>query len=185
MMKAELRKQTITQLKQLAQEEKREIEKFHRQHLFESSYWKNSHTIGITISRGFEWDTKPIIEEGWKQGKLMVVPKCYPDENKLTFYRLHSFDELESVYYNLLEPKPLENNRVTRELIDLVLVPGVVFDKNGYRIGFGGGYYDRFLSSYKKHTISLLCKLQLQDNIPIENYDIPVNHLITEEGFIK
>lgn len=183
--KQAIRKGIIGTLQKLSDTEKKRIEQKLYEHLFQSAIWKNASTIGITISRGFEWDTRPVIEEGWKQGKTIAVPKCYPDEKKLVFYRLHSFNELETVYYNLLEPKPEEQNRLDENQIDLIIVPGVVFNQNGYRIGFGGGYYDRFLSNYKGNTVSLISEQQLVEELPIEKHDIPVQHLITESGFLK
>ncbi|MEN2765981.1 5-formyltetrahydrofolate cyclo-ligase [Ornithinibacillus xuwenensis] len=185
MKKRTLRENMITKLKALPINERKAIEEQLRSNLLNSSLWKNSNTIGITISKGFEWDTQLIIEEGWRQGKSIVVPKCFPNDKELVFYRLHSFNELESVYYNLLEPKPNDQNKTTKEQIDLLLVPGIVYDERGYRIGFGGGYYDRFLFDYNSQTVSLLSTMQLSDNVPVEPHDIPVQHLLTENGFIQ
>jgi 5-formyltetrahydrofolate cyclo-ligase len=184
-IKKDIRKGIIETLQKLTDTDKKGIEQKLYEHLFQSDVWKNAETVGITISRGFEWNTTPIIEEGWKLGKTIAIPKCYPDEKKLVFYQIHSFDELETVYYNLLEPIPYEQNKLAKNQIELIIVPGVVFNQNGYRIGFGGGYYDRFLSDYKGNTISLLHEKQLVDEIPVEKHDIPVNHLITESGFLK
>jgi 5-formyltetrahydrofolate cyclo-ligase len=184
-IKKDIRKGIIETLQKITDTDKKAIEQKLYEHLFQSDVWKNAETVGITISRGFEWNTRPIIEEGWKLGKTIAVPKCYPDEKKLVFYQLHSFDELETVYYNLLEPIPYEQNKLVKNKINLIIVPGVVFNQNGYRIGFGGGYYDRFLSDYEGNTISLLHEKQLVDDIPVENHDIPVNRLITESGFLK
>nr|WP_231495807.1 5-formyltetrahydrofolate cyclo-ligase [Paucisalibacillus sp. EB02] len=185
MKKEELRKQTIDMLKKLTPEQKSEINVQLQHQLFQSDLWRQAKTIGVTISRGFEWDTHRIIEVGWEQGKTIAVPKCDPKGKSLEFYQLHSFDELETVYYNLLEPKPVEQNRIHKEVMDLIIVPGIVFDQNGYRIGFGGGYYDRFLNSYEGTTVSLLSKTQLMDITPFESFDIPVKHLLTEDGFQK
>lgn len=185
MGKKEIRNDVMETLRNLSQEDKRIIEHQLYQHLYESQAWQNSTCIAITISRGFEWDTRAIIEEGWKQGKEMVVPKCIPAEKKLNFYRFQDYAELETVYYNLLEPKHIEANHVSSNQIELVIVPGVVFNKRGYRIGFGGGYYDRFLSDFDGHTLSLASHLQLMEDIPIEPHDIPVKQLITEAGILK
>ncbi|GGA68410.1 5-formyltetrahydrofolate cyclo-ligase [Ornithinibacillus halotolerans] len=182
--KEELRNQTINLLKNLANE-KVEIETRLHNQLFQSTYWKQAKTIGITISNGIEWDTKLIIEQGWADEKIMVVPKCIPEEKKLEFYQLHNFSELETVYFNLLEPKPVESNKVHPNRIDLVIVPGVVFHSKGYRIGFGGGYYDRFLAYYNGISLSILHTKQLIEMMPIESHDIAVDHLLTEQGFIK
>lgn len=185
MQKDELRKQIIQILTKLSEQEKNQIEEKLRYNLFHSTLWKEAETIAITMSQGFEWNTKPIIEEGWMQGKVIAVPKCFPKEKELIFYRLHSFHELETVYYNLLEPKPTEKNRLSKSSLDLIIVPGIVYDSNGYRIGFGGGYYDRFLSSFNGETISILSEKQLVESVPSEAHDIAVRHLVIEEGFIK
>ena len=185
MVKKEIRKKTIDILRNLSLEQKNEIEKKLRFQLFESDLWKQARIIGVTISGGFEWDTRTIIEKGWKQGKTIAVPKCYPEEKRLEFYQFTTYEELEKVYYNLLEPKPVEQNRIQKELMDLIIVPGIVFDQNGYRIGFGGGYYDRFLATYEGITLSLLSKKQVIDKFPSEPYDIPVKHLLTENGWLK
>lgn len=184
MDKIALRKKTIAHLKKLSHHEKQYIEEQLRNHLFSSPEWMKANVIGITIARGFEWDTREIIKQGWKQGKEIVVPKCYPEEKKLVFYRMSGFDEVETVYYNLLEPKPVEQHKVKHSSIDLVMVPGIVFNEKGYRIGFGGGYYDRFLSNYTNTSLSLLSTSQLASNLPVEEHDIPVNKLITEIGML-
>ena len=70
--------------------------------------------------------------------------------------------------------------------VDLIIVPGVAFDKCGYRIGYGGGYYDRFLSNLDHVTkISLAFNMQLIDKIPTDHFDIPVNYIITEKEIIN
>src|SRR5699024_7389164 len=111
--------------------------------------------------------------------------KCFPKEKRLVFYKFTSYDELEIVYYNLKEPRPLKTNEMDKDHIDLIIVPGLVYDQEGYRIGFGGGYYDRFLANYANETVSLAGQIQMVTNVPSESFDIPVNHIITENGHIK
>ncbi|WP_309228351.1 5-formyltetrahydrofolate cyclo-ligase [Virgibacillus saliphilus] len=153
--------------------------------LVHSTLWEEADSVGITIAKGFEWDTIPVIETAWKQNKIVCVPKCFPQDRKLTFYQLKSYDQLEVVFNNLLEPKPDETREVAKAAIDLLIVPGLLFDKNGYRVGFGGGYYDRFLMDYPNETASLLHKSQLTETIPTEEFDLPVKHLITQDGIDK
>jgi 5-formyltetrahydrofolate cyclo-ligase len=112
------------------------------------------------------------------------VPKCFPGERKLQFYVLKDFNDLEPWAYNLLEPNPNKAKAIEKDLIHLLIVPGVVFDNNGYRIGFGGGYYDRFLADYPNETLSIVWSRQIITNVPTEQYDIPVNHIITEKGVL-
>ncbi|MCM3739650.1 5-formyltetrahydrofolate cyclo-ligase [Oceanobacillus luteolus] len=155
------------------------------EHLTSSNFWKQADTIGITVSGGFEWDTEPIIRKGWLDGKTIVVPKCIPDAKKLDFYQLENFDQLEESFFNLMEPNPDKTTKVEKDVIDLIIVPGLLYDKRGYRVGFGGGYYDRFLADFSRDTVSILYSGQLMEELPNEAFDVPVKHLITENGFIK
>ncbi len=154
------------------------------QQLIDSSLWAKAGVVGITVSQGFEWNTRPIIEKGWEQGKTVCVPKCFPKDKSMEFYRLDNFDQLETVYYNLLEPKPEATEKVDKNTMDLLIVPGVLFDKKGYRIGFGGGYYDRFLRDFENETISLAARMQLVKEVPTEEFDLPVRCVISEDGVV-
>lgn len=85
----------------------------------------------------------------------------------------------------MFEPKEHETDAVSKEEIDLVIVPGLLYNRAGYRVGFGGGYYDRFLKDYRGYTISLAFSFQLIDHLPHEEYDIPVGKMITEKEIIR
>ena len=185
MTKIQLRKTTLEILKNISKRERNIIEQKLKKHLMNSDLWKQATTIGITMAKGFEWRTKPIIEEAWRQGKQVCVPKCDPEEKKLTFYQLQEYEQLEIVYYQLLEPNPEKTTKVEKSQIDLLIVPGIVFDEQGFRIGFGGGYYDRFLADFPNENVSLVSTQQLLDHVPSESFDIPVNHIITENGMFK
>lgn len=185
MDKSQLRKDTLEQLKQMPETERQAMITKLTDQLIESNSWKQATTIGVTISQGLEWDTKPIIETAWGQGKTVCVPKCQPKEKGLVFYQFHTYEQLETVYYRLLEPKPEESKRLEKYQIDLLIVPGLLFDRKGFRIGFGGGYYDRFLHDFPNETLSLTSEQQLVEHLPAESFDIPVNHIITENGLVK
>ncbi|CQR46847.1 5-formyltetrahydrofolate cyclo-ligase family protein [Paraliobacillus sp. PM-2] len=176
--KSVLREETKQKLIQLSQEKKQIIQEKLYSKLWVTPDWNQAEIIGLTISQGYEWDTKPIIEEAWKQGKKVVVPKCYPKQKHLIFYQLEDFNQLETVYYQLQEPDPNQTIEISSDCIDLVIVPGLVFDYNHYRIGHGGGYYDRFLENFKGTTISLAWSEQLIRSIPVEPFDISINELI-------
>ncbi|RSD27444.1 5-formyltetrahydrofolate cyclo-ligase [Mesobacillus subterraneus] len=154
------------------------------QQLFQDEDWQKASTIAVTVSKAPEVDTLQIIRKGWEQGKRMVVPKCEPKSRGLDFRELKRFSQLESVYYGLYEPIVSETHQIKPEDIDLVIVPGLAFSKNGFRLGFGGGYYDRFLANYQGNTVSLAFKEQLLPDIPIESHDIPVSKIISSEGVI-
>lgn len=182
MDKSQLRKQAIAFLNSLSKPEKKSIGDKLTNQLIHSDMWKNASSIGVTISQGLEWDTKAIIDAAWKANKQVSVPKCDPATKGLTFYRFTTYEQLEVVYYNLKEPNPAKSQSTKKSMIDLLIVPGLLFDESGYRIGFGGGYYDRFLTDFTNETVSLVSKAQLVEEIPMETFDLPVHHLITEDG---
>lgn len=146
--------------------------------------FKTATTIGITLSRHPEVDTKAIIEHAWRVGKRVAVPRCNPSTKEMDFRMIESYDDLEIVYMDLQEPVVERTVSVRPEEIDLQVVPGVVFSKEGYRIGYGGGYYDRYLSDYQGDTVSLAFELQVINQIPIEIHDVPVEKIITETFII-
>jgi 5-formyltetrahydrofolate cyclo-ligase len=153
--------------------------------LYQQEEWNQSDIIGITISRAPEVDTYPIIKKAWECGKKVVVPKCDPKEKLLSFRTLTDFSQLESVYFGLLEPIIEETSQINPEEIDLLIVPGLAFTRDGFRLGFGGGFYDRFLANFTGKTISLAFNEQIISHFPIEKFDIPVSKIITTNEVIN
>lgn len=185
MDKKEIRDVIKDELLNITPDLRKEITNDMAAQLFASKLWKEAKVVGVTVSGGFEWDTAAIIEQGWQDGKTIAVPKCIPEFRRLEFYKLESFHQLENSFYNLQEPDPEQTSRVEKQEMDLLIVPGLAFDKRGYRVGFGGGYYDRFLTDFPNSTISIFYSKQLLDHLPNESFDIPVQALLTERGFIK
>lgn len=153
--------------------------------LYEDQDWKEAKVIGITVSRPPEVDTYQIIRKAWELGKQVVTPKCYPKEKNLSFRALNEFSELESVFYGLYEPIVEVTTEVKADQIDLLLVPGLAFTREGFRLGFGGGYYDRYLRNFSGKTISLAIHNQIIPNFPIEDHDLPVSKIITNLEVIQ
>jgi 5-formyltetrahydrofolate cyclo-ligase len=153
--------------------------------LYEHPDWKEAQVIGITISMLPEVDTYQIIKKSWELGKQVVIPKCSPKEKKLSFRTLTAFSQLESVFHGLLEPIEAETIEVGPDQIELLIVPGLAYTREGYRIGFGGGYYDRFLKDYHGSTISLAFNSQVIPHIPVEVHDVPVSTIITNNEVIE
>lgn len=149
-------------------------------HLYNDEDWRQANVIGITISKFPEVDTYQIIRKAWEQGKSVAVPKCYPKEKKMSFRLLSEFSQLESVFFGLLEPIEEKTKLINQDEIDLLIVPGLGFTKEGFRLGFGGGYYDRYLTSYTGKTVSLAFCTQMIPTFMIEQYDIPVAKIITD-----
>jgi 5-formyltetrahydrofolate cyclo-ligase len=153
--------------------------------LYETKEWNEAAVIGLTISKAPEVDTYQIIRKAWELGKTVVIPKCNPKDKSMTFRTLTSFTQLESVYFGLYEPIEKETKETVSSEIDLLIVPGVAYNLQGYRVGFGGGYYDRYLSAYTGKTASLAFTPQINENLPVEQHDLPVSKLITEKGIIE
>ncbi len=178
--KEQMRKEAQEKLKNIKPDEKRELEQEIYRNLFRQQEWKNADTIGVTISMPLELNTTPIIEKAWSEGKKVAVPKCLPKKKELQFRILKDFSELETVYYGLKEPVLDRTERVHKNRIDLLIVPGLLFQQEGYRIGFGGGYYDRFLTDFAGNTVSLAFSWQADFSFKPEDHDIPVGKVVTE-----
>ncbi|CEG27863.1 5-formyltetrahydrofolate cyclo-ligase [Bacillus sp. B-jedd] len=179
-----IRNEMINRLKLIDGETYKDLSARIAGRLFEQPEWVNAKVVGITISRPPEVDTYAIISQAWLEGKMIAVPKCFPANRNMDFRYLTDFSQLESVYYGLKEPKEEMTGLALKEDIDLLIVPGVAFSTNGFRLGFGGGYYDRFLAGYSGKTVSLAFSCQLIDKLPVEVHDIPVGRIITEQRVI-
>lgn len=180
-----LRKKMKASLNRMKHDEYNELSKQIANGLFDTDEWKNAEIIGITISRGKEIDTSYIIRKAWEVGKQIAIPKCLPKTKGMDFRIFSDYKELEIVYYGLQEPKVEETNSVLPNQIDLLIVPGLIYDERGYRIGFGGGYFDRYLSTYPNETITLAFDLQVVKEIPNEAFDLPVQKIITDKKVIQ
>jgi 5-formyltetrahydrofolate cyclo-ligase len=153
--------------------------------LYHEQDWIQAKVVGITVSKDPEVDTYQIIRKAWEEGKVVVVPKCIPGEKKLSFRSLTRFSQLESVFYGLFEPIEQLTSERAPESIDLLIVPGLAYTKEGYRLGFGGGYYDRYLTNFTGNTISLAFHFQVIQEFPVEMHDLPVSKIITNNEVIK
>ena len=128
----------------------------------------------IYVSLKDEVDTIKLIEYSLSVGKMVAVPRCIGKEMK--FYLINSLSDLKEGYFKILEP--INNNVVIDFCDSICIVPGISFDKDGYRVGYGGGYYDRFLSSYKGKKIGITYKKCICDKIDKAKYDIRVDKII-------
>ncbi|MEJ8776532.1 5-formyltetrahydrofolate cyclo-ligase [Pseudogracilibacillus sp. ICA-222130] len=184
-MKQTIRTNMIEKLSLLSKEEKKAIETSLLEQFKKSNLWIKPTTIGITISHRFEWETRNIIQFLWEKGKRVVVPKVHTDDKSMQFYELKNFAHVTKGHANILEPNTSLTTPVAQEDIELLIVPGIVFNVAGYRIGFGGGYYDRFLMKYDKTTVSFASEQQLRKDLPVEAHDIPVQYIVTEDKVWK
>ncbi|KAB7642743.1 5-formyltetrahydrofolate cyclo-ligase [Bacillus sp. B3-WWTP-C-10-D-3] len=180
--KLRLRKQIIEHMNSLSKERYITLSEQIAFSLYEQKEWAEAKTIGITLSMENEVNTYPIIEKAWEEGKRVVVPKCNKETRTMSFRQISNFDQLETVYMNLREPIPALTEEANADEIDLQIVPGVAYTERGERIGYGGGYYDRYLVHYKGKTLSLAYSFQMVEHIPVEPFDTNVEKIITEKG---
>lgn len=152
----------------------------HKQ-LFATKQWKQATVIGITISKGREVDTYRIIQQAWGENKIVVVPRCKKEDYSMVFRVLKSFEQLEDTFFGLREPIISQTVEWKKE-IELLFVPGVAFTISGERLGYGGGYYDRYLSSYKGDSIALCYEVQIINNVITEPHDQRVHMLVSEKN---
>lgn len=180
--KLRLRKQIIEHMNSLSEERYTTLSEQIAFSLYAQKEWAEAKIIGITLSMENEVNTYPIIEKAWEEGKKVVVPKCNKGTRTMSFRQISNFDQLETVYMNLREPIPALTEEVGADDIDLQIVPGVAYTGRGERIGYGGGYYDRYLVHYKGKTLSLAYSFQMVEHIPVEPFDKNVEKIITEKG---
>jgi len=187
-MKKKIRNEILTKRDLLSNKEIINKSMYIFNRLKENSIFQNAHNIMLFVNFKTEVSTREIIEDLLSQKKRVFIPLTVPETREIIVSELlDPKKDLILGNFNVLEPKEDAIRPVDPNILDLVIVPGVAFDKKGYRIGYGGGYYDRFLAKLPSHipTISIAYELQLIDEVPIEPHDIPVQYIITENEFIE
>ncbi|MFC4771230.1 5-formyltetrahydrofolate cyclo-ligase [Enterococcus hermanniensis] len=176
MEKDVLRQQAIKRLIELAKSETRQIQVNQiYDHFFESSIWKSAETIGVTKATKIEFPTEILIQKAFAAGKKIAVPKSLP-KGKMVFHWVDPATDYQTTKFGVEEPEV--EAVALPETIDLLIVPGLCFNHKKYRIGFGGGYYDRYLENYQGHTVSFVFKEQIFENWQPEKFDQAIDQLI-------
>ena len=150
------------------------------QRLWAVSEFAASHTILCYVSsKDNEVDTIPLIRNAISSGMVVLVPIARKN-GVMEWSHLHALEELAPSRFGILEPLPEMCRIVTPPPDAVVIVPGIAFTRDGHRIGYGGGYYDRFLATHQGASIALAFDVQIIDTLAIEPHDTPVDFLITE-----
>jgi len=173
-MKKELRQTVLSQMKSLSGKDKEQADGWLTQHMLQSRAYQEAKVIATYLSMPHEVSTVAFIKQAQLDGKRVLVPKTY-GQGRMIFV---DYDErhLQKSSFGLMEPTSEE--AVDKTEIDLIHVPGVVFNAEGYRIGYGAGYYDRYLSDFEGETVSTVYPCQKHDFQP-DSYDIPVKEVVT------
>jgi 5-formyltetrahydrofolate cyclo-ligase len=175
MDKKELRRQ-IRELKRAMTEGQIEEKSRRLGELFcRSELYRNAKTIYGYLPYNQEVRTVPMLEQAMKDGKRVAVPKVYGDEMK--FILMEDPSAVEKGYAGI--PEPVADEPVACDERALVLMPGLAFDPQGHRIGYGGGFYDKFLAKEPNHpTLALCYDFQMLQELETEEFDIPVNQVL-------
>ena len=141
----------------------------------QSDAYKNAKTIYGYLPYNQEVRTVPMLEQALKDGKRVAVPKVYGDEMK--FLYLDDLTKVSKGYAGI--PEPIADEPVADDETALVLMPGLAFDPAGHRIGYGGGFYDKFLAAEPNHpTLALCYEFQMLPELHTEEHDIPVDTVL-------
>ena len=177
-MKAELRKQVLQEMKAVPQKQKIAMDRVLTERFLNHPFYQEAKTIATYLSFPHEFQTQELIKRMLKDGKKVLIPKTYP-KGRMDFVVYHP-QQLVKTSFGLLEPQG-DLEVVEPSQIDLIHVPGLAFTTEGYRIGYGGGYYDRYLEHFAGHTMSTIYPCQVQE-FNSENHDIPVQEVLIYEG---
>lgn len=147
---------------------------------------QDAKSIGVFLSMPDELQTKPIIEMLWSDFPHLkvLVPRVLEDNQHILFFEYLPDGPHMISKYGIWEPSAPESEAV---IPDILIMPGIAFDRRGGRVGHGGGFYDRYLEDYGSkisHRIAIAYALQILDEVPMEEFDRPVEKIVTEEGVI-
>jgi len=140
--------------------------------------WKKAEIICLYMSTPEEVDTKPLLAAGLNAEKTIVYPRV--EHNELVLHQVRSILDFTPGAYKILEPKK-STPIVEPAAVDLFIIPGIVFDREGYRLGYGKGYYDRLLAGIDVPKIGLAYTMQMVAEVPHTSYDVPMTMVVTEK----
>lgn len=187
--KAKLRKRMLSIRDELTGDIRAENSELIRKKLVGSSIYKNAEIVLSYASYRSEVDTWAINKQILADNKKLYLPKTYVKEKRLRFIRVSDMDELKPGALGIMEPDgegDSINPKMTGAGAVLMIMPGVAFDNNGARLGYGGGFYDRYLSEYEElipRTVLIAFEAQRADEICTDEYDIRPGQILTEAGF--
>jgi 5-formyltetrahydrofolate cyclo-ligase len=149
-------------------------------HLLTLPEYQSCRVLYIYISKTGEVDTRSILEDAWRSGKIVAAPRC-ASGGIMHFYRIDSRDALERASFGLEEPAAWCSPAPEPGPADLCIVPGLAFDRDGHRLGYGKGFYDRFLANFPGRTVGLCPAEAYVSRLPREETDRPAELVITEQ----
>lgn len=183
--KVYIRKSVIEKRNSITIDIKKELDERILKKLIDNKSYKDSLVLFTFVSFGSEVDTHKIISYALNDGKIVYVPKIKSKDKGIEIFRINTLCDLKPGYFNILEP--LENCPAGNiNDIDLILMPGIAFDRNGGRIGYGAGFYDRFLTNINSDVpkLALAYQFQVLDEVPITEFDVKIDGIISNKELI-
>ncbi len=183
--KKALRTKTKKFRRNLALDYKKRLDDSITEIFLSSQIYKECSSVFCYVSTPIEVDTKSIIEKALADGKTVAVPRCIAGTRFMEFIPIKSFEDLEKGSFGVLEPKTELTQRAREDEKTICLIPALMYDSKGYRLGYGGGYYDRFLSRFTGKTIGLIYSQNISKKIFHGRYDVPVSYIVSQSSMRK
>ena len=178
MDKKTLRKRYLAARTALSAGEKQGIDRAITENVLKSALYREAKCVFCYVSTAEEIDTRAILEAALRDGKTVCVPLCGRG-GSMSARRITALSDLQTGHYGILEP-PDTAEEIAPEDIDLVLAPALSCDRAGFRLGYGGGYYDRFLAKTGAVCAALCAEARLTDALPAEPFDRRCDYIFTE-----
>jgi len=180
-LKKSLRKKYIEQRNNIDSEIRNKIDEKIINYIISSEEYISAKNIFTFVGIGSEINTKALIEKALEEGKNVYVPLCI-SKSKMEAKKITNLDELKENRLGLLEPSD-DSENINIEKIDLSIIPCLSVDKEGYRLGYGGGFYDRFFSHKTWKDAFVICREDfISDQLPHDDFDVKFNIIVSESG---
>ncbi|GAU78009.1 5-formyltetrahydrofolate cyclo-ligase [Fusibacter sp. 3D3] len=184
MDKKQIRQKMLKARSSLSEQERTTYSDLIMSYLVHSEIFTKASQVASFLDFRDEVCMSPINDYILKTQKSLCLPYIDMKNKIMTFHAVNAISDLKLSPYGILEPDPKRHTQIDLKSIDLVLTPGVAFDMKGFRLGYGGGFYDRFFEKISPDVprIGVAFSLQQLDVIPVESHDLPLTALITEKG---
>lgn len=183
--KHRLRAECKQKRRALSAAQKAQLDSAVTERFLQSEQYRACAVLFCYVSTEIEVDTHEILRRAIADGKTVAVPRCIDGTREMDFYILRDMSELESGSFGVLEPNPARCRKIADFSEGLCVLPALAFDKAGYRLGYGKGYYDRFLAKFSGETLGLAYTFCVYDRLPHGKFDRAAQWVLTESGFAR
>jgi len=187
-IKKQLRQTVFNRREQMTDEEVNQKSRQIFQKITASDAYRSADAIFTYMGFGHEVITRSFIEQAWRDGKKVAVPRVEA-HRRMSFWYIHAFDQLKTSKFGIAEPDPSVPGSVSQaDDADhvLMIMPGVAFDQSLHRVGYGGSYYDRYLKRHMDFTrYAVAFEFQIFDAVPYDLMDVPPQAIFTEERILS